>query len=210
LARLDPDNPIALNFLRGMFSDESSKARGTAAYVLGEFGPSAAPLVPALIETLEKELTRDPGDVNLRQVLVGTIRRIGPAAEPPVRLLRDLVRKQQLGLYNFSIEALGGIGPGAKVALPEILEVMSHDEIGARLVAAQAVWRIERNSDLSVPVLLHGLTAKENYWRQKACEVLAEIGPPGKAAAPKLRELLNDPSDEVQKAAKEALDKITR
>ena len=117
--------------------------------------------------------------------------------------------EKDTGPHLYVIQTLGEIGPEAKKALPRIKEQLKNAARSYRLFAAQALWKIDRNAELAVPVLIDVMNDKfMASWRVSTANTLAEIGPAAKAAIPTLRELSADTS-EVRKAARQALAKIT-
>jgi HEAT repeat protein len=206
LARLDPPNDAAVGLLRDLASTRirpgvpmgpdywphgfaRSRLREKAIALLGALGPTAKTAVPDLMKLLDED------DVGLTDW------------DAPAFDAGEGTRLDK-SLHLLSIVALGQIGPDAKVAVPKIKRNMQNAKMQYRVVGAQAIWRIERSGDFSLPIFIDGLKEKAAAIRQLAAEALAELGPGAKPAVPKLRELLKDPMPEVQKAAQDALAKI--
>lgn len=56
--------------------------------------------------------------------------------------------------------------------------------------------------------MLQERPGEDDFWRTKACRELGDLGPAAREAAPRLRELLSDPSPAVADAARRALGAI--
>src|SRR5205823_1197492 len=104
-------------------------------------------------------------------------------------------------------EVLGRMGPLAKPAIPALLNLLKGSDIEARLQAALALWRIERHSEQTVPVLaslLKSCTPRQGSIGggggrsgaplcQLAAEALGQIGPEARPAVPALLQALKNP-----------------
>src|SRR5205814_7472935 len=150
--------------------------------VLYEFGPQAAPAVPALIGV----------DANLNDAIGfgsaglahATLLRIGPAGLPYfIQTLRgkspNLRAKAASYIAHFGSEAgaaapalaralndsspsvrnpaviaLARIGPPARAALPELQAALRLDDDYFRLEVIRALWAVGRESESTVPILL--------------------------------------------------------
>src|SRR5262249_10324870 len=139
-AKIKSENNIAA--LTEALNDNSDQVQLAA---FGAFG-HVDRANPAPIRWLKKQSGKPSVDNHVLSSLVDALGRIGLAAEPAVPMLRGLARKQDGWIGTNAIEALGGIGPGAKVALPEVTDALTHRELGHRLAAAQALWRIHHDS----------------------------------------------------------------
>ena len=105
-------------------------------------------------------------------------------------------------------DALGAIGPPAKLAIPS-LRIALLDE--AELVRANAAVALGRMGPLArdaVPSLASLLRDSESRVRISAANALGKIGPDGRRAVASLVESLNDPVPLVRASAASALGKI--
>ena len=175
--------------------------------ILGEIGPEAETMIPALTTMLNDK------DENVRQAAALAIRRVdpqtfgivGPAA---VRALTELLKDGDCQIRQAAAEALGEIGPEAEGCHPGAHEAGQRTRAGlmtkpcARGIGED--WsggRPGRRPDCS--------------WRQglecagrKPGQGPGEIGPEAKTAIPALTELLEDKDEQVRKAAAESLRRI--
>jgi hypothetical protein len=128
--------------------------RIAAAEVLGQIGPEAAPAVPALMVLLKDRTTQECN------VAARSLGRIGPGAKSAVPLLIDFLNDTEVRQFPFdrslvpvfpsnfvcmpaevAAEALGGIGPDAKAALP-VLRAISNPRLRDNTVR-EAIRRID-------------------------------------------------------------------
>jgi|GEM_PF-3412928 len=114
-------------------------------------------------------------------------------------------------------QALGRIGPNARSALADLVDVLDDDRYEVRAAGADAIEKIigpdpeEDDKDLMVRVHINRLESKDWMARLNAANRLAEMGPEGADAVPALVTALLDKSDwhawynEVRRAAAHAL-----
>jgi HEAT repeat protein len=79
-----------------------------------------------------------------------------------------------------------------------------------RVEAALALWRIDRQTEEAVPVLIDVLRDSRSHppIKQNAVLALGEMGPAAKAAIPALKEILYDADAHARRSAAEVLKKI--
>ncbi len=168
LGRLgDKIAPDAVEPLMKATRDPLDPVREAAILALGNFGTLAEPAIPLLQEILRDErnsarpeaalslwlLTKDPEPILpvLRELLkyghleweaAQVMTTMGPAAEPAVP---DLIKalKGDDTMQIFVAEALGSIGKGAAPALPALRKLLDNKEEGVRVIAQQAIDKIE-------------------------------------------------------------------
>jgi hypothetical protein len=116
-----------------------------------------------------------------------------------------LNRPEELNwLARFGFEILG---PQASPALPEVQQrMMDWGKPWRASVAMQIYTEIEGAG--GIPVLVSALGSTNVTCRQSAAFCLATLGTNGAAAAPVLRNTLNDPDPVVRRVAGAALQKI--
>jgi hypothetical protein len=112
-------------------------------------------------------------------------------------------------------DALGAIGPGAKAALPALLELMrTADHVMRQLDAAVAVRRVDPQNEAAISFLVAMLERNEpgddNEYRgvTGAAAALAELGPLAAPAVGALSALLEHENDSVRWYAADALGAI--
>ena len=154
--------------------------------VLNGMGSKAGAAVPALIQLLEH--------TNACDEVVKTLGKIGSAAGPAVPDLLRLYGQRQ-GDGNFAqrkqiVIALGKIGPAAKEAVPMLQGLRNRPY--ESFDAVNALWRINpQYTQLAISRAQAELQAQATMYRNPACGLLGEIGPPAKSAVPVLLHTLN-------------------
>jgi hypothetical protein len=87
--------------------------------------------------------------------------------------------------------------------------VLNDEYFPARLAAGEALWRIDGQAKVAVPLLVEALD-KHKYLAQRSASVLGQIGPQAKEAIPALLAIMHDRKHKpaVQAEAARALKKI--
>jgi len=203
LGQLGEDAKAAIPKLREIARREDSGRWAVEA--LGSMGPEA---VPSLIEVYQET---NGGN---RWFAAQALMKLGPKAGAATPQLLEDLNGTNAGRVVLAAQVLGHLGEDARVALPRLAELL-HDEeedIRLRVRAAGALWRLDRQTNAVLPVLLaalkdtslHGVGAK-----RFAAETLGEMGPAAKDARPFLQTMLQDQPSGVRQYAAEALGKIT-
>lgn len=181
------------------------KLRRSAALTLGLH--HHAEYVPALIEALH-----DP-DEKVRQNAVNALGAMGPAAEPAVPALIDLLRnpaRAEKGTNapsklvgnsrSAAAAALGRIGPRANEAVPTLIAALEDENLPVRRWSATSLGEIGAEARSAVPALVKALGQSDVQVRRDAIASLGKIGVgTGEIAA--LRAAASDPDSEVRNAA---------
>ncbi|GCB51867.1 HEAT repeat domain-containing protein [Streptomyces sp. NL15-2K] len=150
--------------------------------VIGHLGGDAAPLAPAVRRRLG-EIPLDSPETSARAVpLVTALTALGDREAVP-EVMR-LVHGIPVGLRPDDahvgpvLRALGAFGPAAREAIPVLRGLL---DSACASAAARALWEVEGDASVVLPVLLRELAAEEAHRRRSAAEVLSRLGP---AAAP--------------------------
>src|SRR5207253_1539639 len=85
-----------------------------------------------------------------------------------------------------AIDTLGGMGARAKAALPDLVERCADEDSHCRVLAALAVWQVDKNKEVAVPVLAGALSGGTYGDRQRAAEALRKMGEDAGGALPEL------------------------
>jgi HEAT repeat protein len=157
-------------------------------------------------------LSNAPGKFGRARLVAEALGLIGPDAVEAVPVLLELMQDrrgdtrespvnggdwQQLSPRAIAATALGRIGPGAKEAVPALLKMArdSREDVGLRLAAAEAAWRIDRADVLPVVhELLHGGLTRG--LSAGSYSFIKELRPPGKELAPLLTGALRGREEE--------------
>ncbi len=107
---------------------------------LGEFGPDAAPAIPALIR-MAREAGPDHASDNVQAAAwaLGRIAPGTPAADEVVAALADILRSDRASSRVAAIEALRQFGPKAAVCIPRLRALREDPDIEVRQAAEQAL-----------------------------------------------------------------------
>src|SRR5207247_2506548 len=81
-------------------------------------------------------------------------------------------------------EVLGRIGPRAKSAIPDLLEVLKGSDNEARVQAALALWRLGHRAEDVIPVLAGALRSPSAPPVRNPLTPLGRFGVPGAPRAP--------------------------
>jgi HEAT repeat protein len=206
----EKDDPVAV-----------SQVRNAAAEALAGVGKGAESAIPALVEMIVKarvedveRMIRPAKATDTTSGLSGPVaalRRIGAPAIPAVAplLMHDaaIVRFQAAAV-------LGGIGPAAAPALPEVQAALETERglpTGQFYVFEElttAALHLGGDAEKITAPVIALLSGEEEGVRYGACQLIVRIGRKATTAVPRLVELLNDPVPQVQLAAVEALGAI--
>ncbi|HTL18729.1 MAG TPA: HEAT repeat domain-containing protein [Patescibacteria group bacterium] len=169
----------------------SSSERGdvmNAAGILGKIGLEPKLAVPALSKALEHP------DAEVRGKVVEALANFGPDAEPAVAVILQILTKTvQTDPQKQIAYTLGEIGPAAKDAVPQLIELLksNKDREGLlNVVAADALGRIGPAASNAVPALIAALKSDDVRLPTRAEEALGSIGAGAGAAIPALIDAL--------------------
>ena len=142
--------------------------------------------------------------------------------EQSVALLIEVLRRQSSSARSAAAVGLAEVGPAAPAAIPALIATMK-EAIAAKgfsasgdgtatagalgLIVPEAPFAMATSAD-AIAVLREAPNAKVDSIRWAAAEALGNFGPRAAGAIPRLRELLEDESRNVQTAAGSALEKI--
>jgi HEAT repeat protein len=220
LAQIAPDTESARQVvlvLTELVRVEPPDRASQAVEALGGFGPAAGSAVPELIRAL-------PGRMPMRAMLPRTflvaeaLGRIAPGTKSAGEAMTALVGLLQSGdseTRRAAGDALGGFGPAAESAIPDLIRILKDsadtDIAGAANSAAWALSRIApgtRSSDGAVAALTGVLQSESPSMRSAAALTLRPFGAGASRAIPHLRTLLNDGEASVRSIAQETLERL--
>jgi HEAT repeat protein len=184
--------------------DPEPAVRQQSAFALFKIGPEAAPAVQPLIELLD-----DPEPI-VRMNAAMALARIGAAAAPAVPAVRAALRKPEHTEYVIMlnhtmrhelVHVLGCIGPGAKDAVPDLIDVMQHAPVVERWTALQALERIlgeEEGNAQGLAALKASLKAPDALSRYYGIHTIREMELSGQEWTDVLAPLLKDDDANVR------------
>jgi HEAT repeat protein len=171
-----------------------------AAEALGRMGPAAEGAVGPLTELL-----KNPADAERCLRAAEALGRIGVGPRTAVPALAKALETKETRI--FVADALGRFGREAREAVPVLTKALQEKDDVSRAYMALALWRIEGKAEVSVAALIE-LTKDRSqpyYYLRKPAEFLGAIGPPARAAVPRLREMLKEEDPAVRASAALAL-----
>lgn len=211
LSRLGPEAAPAAAALVRMIAAGSGGAPREAESALRQIGPPAAVPLAASLATGSPAAQRrilhmltscDPEDFG-REVtnLVAQVVRFGTAADPETRrqavtvvgalrgdtdravaFLTQRLEDEDAQVRCAAMAWLGAIGPASAPATTRLATLLETGDNHERLAAARALWEVNRETTLTVPVLTSLLP--ESACRSAAALVLGEMGPHAAPAVP--------------------------
>jgi HEAT repeat protein len=226
-------NRAVVEALLPLLGENDETLRLSAVSILGQIGPLATPAVPALLKMLD-----GADDRRVRVVVVSALGRMGaePAVLPA--LLRALVSDDgqvrdsaaatlaQLDRTSLpaliallaspdartrhgAALALGGAGFPAQEAIEPLAKALADADVGVRVTAARALWRLDPGRfEQLVSVLIGALAGSDPPTTASAAVGLEEIGPLAVAAVPALRKILNENDTLLHEQAARTLGRI--
>jgi HEAT repeat protein len=198
--------PALLERLR----DPDDRVRWFATEALGVLHVEAKTVVPVLIGMARTERRRVPADE-------AAIRSFEEAGQP---YLLGPNKKAGDPLRIAAIQALGGFGPEAAEAVPELTRALRDEDRRVRWFAAEALGLIGPEAKAATPALVEAIRSpdvatgdavddgealKDGPIRLIAAFALGRIGPGARAAVPELIAALSGPDSRVRGAAARAL-----
>ena len=121
-----------------------------------------------------------------------------PEAEGEVLSLVRELNSNQVPELKQSIQRLGAMESEAAAAVPALRSLSLHDNMGVRIQCAFSLWKIEGNTDDSVPTLIDAMNSSVESDRSFAAAVLAQIGYHSQELTPILVRSLSDNNEYVR------------
>ena len=188
---------------------ETSPNRSAAAVAaLGEFGPDAESAVAALIRALSWKPPPTTNSLVDPAVVIKVLNRIaaGPkSAGVVIAGLRGVVRAGRPGIRSDAADALGGFGPAAESAVPDLIlaieEAAREKHFDVTWRASVALGRIAprtKSAGEAIAALnrLLRIRPAEANFRIAAADALADFAAAAESAVPDLIQVLKESSGE--------------
>ena len=121
-----------------------------------------------------------------------------PGAEGEVLSLVRELNSNQVPELKQTIQRLGAMESEAAAAVPALRSLSLHDNMGVRIQCAFSLWKIEGNTDDSVPTLIDAMNSSVESDRSFAAAVLAQIGYHSQELTPILVRSLSDNNEYVR------------
>jgi len=159
--------------------DADSHVRYTVAGALGSYGRQARSAAPSLAGLVKNDKT---STVRWRAAhSVGLTGNVGVA----LPILIEALSSRNSHVQRFAAMGIGKLGPPATDAVPHLHKMLNDADAGVRVAVAEALWRIDRNTTDTLPVLKIVL-ARGGFPAYWAGEVVRQFGVDAKPLLPVL------------------------
>ena len=128
-----------------------------------------------------------------------------PAAKGEVLVLVQQLESRDIPMLKQSIQRLGAMESDAIAAVPALRSLSLHENMGVRIQSAFSLWKIEGNTDDSIPTLVEAMNSSVESDRSFAAAVLSQIGFHSQELTPILVRSLSDNNDYVRMHTAELL-----
>jgi len=189
----------AVTLLTEALNAPDDDVRGLAVIALNEIGAGAPAILPPMMgaladsaELVRKRAARVLGD-------------LGMSAVPALPHLTACLQDESQAVRLECAAALGRIGPDAEPALPNLFMLLLEPDVRARIVVATAIRKIGATA---ISYTLAMLLDAEPLMRERACEMLGQMGCMEDTVVEALLEACTDSEREVREAARHALDRL--
>jgi len=128
-----------------------------------------------------------------------------------VQAYDSILRRRDISAFDRLqlVQSLGEMGEAARPALGILTEHLKHRDRKTQLAAAEAILKIDENQIAVVVAFLSDYLQSTGHWdRERAAEMLGELGRKAKPAAAALRHAAKDTDTKVRVKALEALRKV--
>ena len=145
------------------------------------------------------------GDTGRRATAVRVIGMFGNDATP---ILTQALQDGDVAVRAAAAEALAIRGKAESQAAQRLNALRNDPSFGVQLAAAFALCRMAQPSDADLAKLTKGVEANSRPISTRACDYLARVGPPAKAALPVLQPATKAKDYHIWGAALIAIDEI--
>lgn len=230
LGAIGPEAKAAVAPLTAALKSSDPMVRGYAANALESLGEASQPATPDLVNLLQdkngdvrraamdalvgiglkpdklipilKQALHDPAmDPSL---IVPALNGLANAGEAGVQVLIEELKNEKVQYW--ACIALGEVGPGAKAAVPQLIQLAASKRPLVRMQAIMALGQIGADSKSVSPVLIKALSDDQNSVRYAAAFAIGKIG--AKDAAAELTKQLDSKDTFLEMVSAWALAKI--
>ena len=204
-----------LNALIQLGDSDDCVVRGHTARTLAAMGPLAGPAIPMLVKMLvDEEPYWEGGDFygnggiqNLpADQAIDALGKIGKPAVPALKLaLSDEDRRMR----ERAARALGRMGEPARDAVSDLTRALDDPSFVVRAVAAESLGNVQVDRDDVLNALADRLSDSHLRVRLAAIRALGQFGPRAERHLPRLEPLENSPFEDCQRAARDAIKRIS-
>lgn len=150
-----------LEIMKNMLTDKNPENQLLAAEALGHMGPAAEEAAPDLVQVL------NTGNEALRSRAINALAEIGP-----VPLLITVLKQQDATVRVGAADALGGMGPRAKEAIPALAAMLSDPD---RAISEHAAFALGCIGPAAVPELIRVARRGDGYATDSAATAFSQV-----------------------------------
>jgi HEAT repeat protein len=189
--------------------DADAEVRRDAAQALARMGSDAKGGVDALADALKKDK-----DGSVRETCARGLGRLAGQVETQTFILAAALSDTHAGTRAAAAETLNALGDKARLALPQLLKVLSDKKADRipRIYAARIAGRFETDAGTTIPALLSVCTDKEApvNVREAAADALGRLGTAAEEVAEHLAKIVQTKEEkaELRRTAVVALGKV--
>jgi HEAT repeat protein len=224
----------AVPALTDLLKDNDLNVRRMAVSALSRVGPAARSAAPALVELArdKKDLSLRLMSLSALRQVHADARLVLPLAREAIKddnagvksqglellLQADPKNKDVLPLVLEMLQApatrqsavglLGRLGPAAREAVPDLVDLLKGGDQNLRMQALHALSGIGSGAGEAVPALVEVLRDPNPSMRQQAAFTLLRIGPAARRAGPALLRALDDKEPNVRQTVLSCLSSV--
>lgn len=162
----------------------------------------AAPVVQSRKPVVQEVIVSQPQQEKVQPM---TAAGLCPDAKGEVLVLVQQLESNDVPMLKQSIQRLGAMESEATAAVPALRSLSLHENMGVRIQCAFSLWKIEGNTDDSIPTLVDAMNSTVESDRSFAAAVLAQIGFHSQELTPILVRSLSDNNEYVRMHTAELL-----
>ena len=197
-----PDLTAVLDRLRGR---ELEPLQEAVMDTLGQIGYASRPALSSIARAAGRSMDLDLAARRSADSILTS------SDAQDVNALIGQLRSRDISQRLRAVKALGNLGPAARFATPNLLDMLTDTDGDVRRAAIAAIRLIvpdAKPTEAIVRALATDLTDPDPAIRFLAVRALARSGQAAAAAASAIEALRNDPDPDVRRAAVDALSKI--
>jgi HEAT repeat protein len=160
--------------------------------------------VPALLDCLLNDQK-----MSVRASAAFALGSIHPSSQEIEKGLIKASGDSEWRVRDLAVSAIGKAGLASDAVIAAMIERLNDEEDLVRYSAISTLDQIRPPSDILLEPLRKALKDEDVVIRASAASLLGKLQPPPSEAVPDLETLLDDPAEEVQEAALDALQSIT-
>jgi HEAT repeat protein len=193
--------PGVVTVLTAALEGKDTRQRRNAAEVLGRMGSFGREAQPALLRRLGDE------DKRVRIACARALWSQGQTTEAVAAVLLEAARTGDTAQRRDILDTIGQ-GTGSKLAPPILKALLRTDDLLTRVRAANALWDLDPQPELVLPIFLQGIKDRDFRIRNPSAQGLIRVGRAAREAVPALIEIVKAPTGNFGNEVYEALGRL--